>query len=220
MRQKQPAELLPKGGQFLHPFTGRFKTTCGSVPITVDLLMTIPTNIGHHIIRRVVKFKYTKIVPWAMTLAAVFAVAMACSSSPNIESPNIEPTEHPGQGTFTATCAVCHGVEGEGQPDWHIRNSDGTLPAPPLNGDGHTWHHADGLLYRIVSQGGQLWEDPSLPQFKSGMPAFGEQLSHEEIIAVIEYVKSLWADKEIRGVSIVEHQALMSETDPFPSADS
>ena len=92
-----------------------------------------------------------------------------------------------------------------------------SLPAPPLNGDGHTWHHADGLLYRIVSQGGQLWEDPSLPQFKSGMPAFEEQLSHEEIIAVIEYVKSLWADKEIRGVSILEHQTLMSETDPFPS---
>ena len=154
-----------------------------------------------------------------MALAAVFTVAMACSSSPNIEAPTIEPTQHPGQGTFAATCAVCHGVEGEGQPDWHIRNSDGTLPAPPLNGDGHTWHHADGLLYRIVSQGGQLWEDPSLPQFKSGMPAFGEQLSHEEIIAVIEYVKSLWADKEIRGVSILEHQALMSETDPFPSAD-
>ncbi len=154
-----------------------------------------------------------------MTLAAVFAVAMACSSSPNIESPTIEPTEHPGQGTFAATCAVCHGVEGEGEPDWHIRKADETLPAPPLNGDGHTWHHADGLLYRIVSQGGQLWEDPSLPQFKSGMPAFGEQLSNEEIIAVIEYVKSLWADKEIRGVSIMEHQALMSETDPFPSAD-
>ena len=154
-----------------------------------------------------------------MALAAVFTMAMACSSSPNIESPTIEPTQHPGQGTFAANCAVCHGVEGEGQTDWHIRNSDGTLPAPPLNGEGHTWHHADGLLYRIVSQGGQLWEDPSLPQFKSGMPAFGKQLSNEEIIAVLEYVKSLWSGKESRGVSILEHQALMSETDLFPSVD-
>ena len=39
----------------------------------------------------------------------------------------------------------------------------GTLPPPPLNGDGHTWHHADGLLYEIVSQGGKMLEDPSYP---------------------------------------------------------
>ena len=59
-----------------------------------------------------------------------------------------------------------------------------------------------------------------MPQFKSGMPAFGEQFTHDEIVAVLEYVKSLWDDKEIRGVSIVEHQALMSEPDPFPSDGS
>ena len=43
-----------------------------------------------------------------------------------------------------------------GQPDWNVRKEDGTLPPPPLNGDGHTWHHADGLLYRIVRPG---WKD-------------------------------------------------------------
>ena len=114
---------------------------------------------------------------------------------------------------------MCHGTEGEGQPDWHIRREDGTLPAPPLNGDGHTWHHGDGLLYRAVSEGGQIWESPDIPQFRSGMPAFGEQLTHEEIIAVLEYLKSLWGDKKTRDVSIVEHQALMSEADPYPSVD-
>ena len=114
---------------------------------------------------------------------------------------------------FAANCSACHGAAGEGQPNWHIEKADGTLPAPPLNGDGHTWHHGDGLLYRIVSQGGAL---PEYPSFKSGMPAFGDRLTHQEIIEVLTYVKSLWGDKEKRGLSIRESQAIVSEQDPFP----
>ena len=105
-----------------------------------------------------------------------------------------------------------------GQPNWHIPNEVGVLPAPPLNGDGHTWHHSDGFLYRYVKNGGKILETPSLPDFKSGMPAFGEQLSHEEIVAVLTYVKSLWGDKTSRGTSIVEWQAMGSVEDPFPPA--
>ena len=156
---------------------------------------------------------------WIMALAAVLILAVGCNASLKEDVAVATVESHPGQGTFASVCAACHGVGGEGQPDWHIRKPDGVLPAPPLNGEGHTWHHGDGLLYRIVSQGGQLWEDPELPQFKSGMPAFGEQLSHEEIVEVIEYIKSLWLDKEVRGVSIIEHQGLMSEADPFPIND-
>ena len=151
-----------------------------------------------------------------MVLIAALAVTAACNSAPVVESTATFAAPHAGQQTFATVCAACHGAAGEGQPDWHIRNADGTLPAPPLNGTGHTWHHADGLLYRIVSQGGELWEDPSLPNLKSGMPGFGMQLSREEIIAVLEYVKSLWVDREARGVSIVEHQSRISEADPFP----
>ena len=149
-------------------------------------------------------------------LSVSLTFVVACNSAPAMDGSTPTPTPPTGLEIFAATCATCHGADGEGQPDWHIRNPDGLLPAPPLNGDGHTWHHADGLLYRIVSQGGQLWEDPDLPQFKSGMPAFGAQLTHDEIVAVLEYIKSLWEDKAIRGVSIIEHQTLMSETDPFP----
>ena len=122
-----------------------------------------------------------------------------------------------GQEVFASTCAACHGANGEGQPNWHIRNENGTLPAPPLNGDGHTWHHADGLLYRIVSQGGKFQETPEVPSFKSAMPAFGELLSHEEIVATLEYVKSLWGDKIKRGLSIRESQRWLSEGDPYPA---
>ena len=121
-----------------------------------------------------------------------------------------------GEAVFASNCAVCHGQGAEGQRDWRVRKPDGTLPAPPLNGDGHTWHHADGLLYRIVSQGGKMFENPNSSGFKSGMPAFGDRLSHEEIIAVLTYVKSLWADKTDLGFPISESQALVSEQDPFP----
>ena len=90
---------------------------------------------------------------------------------------------------------MCHGADGEGQPNWHLKKPDGVLPAPPLNGDGHTWHHGDGTLYTYVSRGGRFFESPDIPSFKSGMPAFREVLAHDEIIAVLEYVKSLWGDK-------------------------
>ena len=93
-----------------------------------------------------------------------------------------------------------------------IRDEDGRLPPPPLNGDGHTWHHSDGVLYGIVSEGGLGLG------FGSNMPAFKEQLTREEIIAVLEYVKTLWEGKEIDGISIAESQRVFSETDTYPDA--
>lgn len=126
------------------------------------------------------------------------------------------PAPPTGQELFAANCAVCHGAEGEGQSNWHIAKDDGTLPAPPLNGDGHTWHHPDGLLYRVVSQGGAQFESPSDPGFKSAMPAFEDRLSHEEIIAVLTFIKSLWGNKVRMDYSIRESQELLSERDPFP----
>ena len=149
-------------------------------------------------------------------LVAVLAMAATACSAPEgegvvapsaVTSVSVAST---GQDLFATACAVCHGANGEGQPNWHIRKEDGTLPPPPLNGDGHTWHHADGLLYRIVSSGG------GISGYESGMPAFGEVLSHQEIIDVLMYVKSLWGDKTFQGHSIRETQETVSENDPFP----
>lgn len=50
------------------------------------------------------------------------------------------------------------------------------------------------------------------------MPAFGDRLSHEEIIDVLTYIKSLWGEKEARGFNKLEAQAVTSENDPFPAA--
>ena len=155
-----------------------------------------------------------------LILASVLSTACASSTSESIQtsgSDSAVDAPRTGREIFASNCAACHGAAGEGHPDWRIKNADGTLPPPPLNGDGHTWHHADGLLYRIVSQGGKSLEIPGDPSFKSAMPAFGDLLTHEEIIEVLAYVKSLWGDRTHLGLSIRETQAQISERDPFPS---
>ena len=165
---------------------------------------------------------------WTARLAAgfaglIFALATATCSSPADEvisqptnTVSAAPAPRTGQEIFASTCAACHGVNGEGQPNWHKTNVDGSLPAPPLNGDAHTWHHGDGLLYRIVSEGGGFLAVPGIPNFKSRMPAFGDQLGHDGVVAVITYIKTFWNGKTSQGLSISESQALVSENDPFP----
>ena len=75
----------------------------------------------------------------------------------------------------------------------------------------------DGTLYRTVSLGGAIYESPDAPSFKSGMPAFDQTLTHEEIVAVINYVKSQWRGKAASGLVKSEAQAQASEEDPFPT---
>lgn len=114
-----------------------------------------------------------------------------------------------GRAIYQANCASCHGTKGEGAPNWKVRNPDDTLPPPPHDSSGHTWHHSDGLLYRIVHDGGKIYESPG---FKSAMPPWGDRLTHEEIVAVVTYLKSLW-DAEKQAV-----QEQVSRGDPFPNA--
>ena len=160
----------------------------------------------------------------AGVLASLLAIALisACGQSMEARGTVSDTTQISDRGgeLFRGHCAACHGHGGEGQPNWNLRKSDGLLPAPPLNGDGHTWHHGDGTLYRIVSRGGAIYESPDLPGYKSGMPSFGDKLTHDEIVAVITYVKSLWKDKVAQGLGlpIRESQAIVSETDPFPES--
>ena len=60
-----------------------------------------------------------------------------------------------GQAIYVSACGRCHGEALEGDPNWRIPLSDGSYPAPPHDGTGHTWHHSDELLFRITKHGGQ-----------------------------------------------------------------
>lgn len=98
-----------------------------------------------------------------------------------------------GNDVYVTHCAQCHGAKLEGQPNWRIRKSDDKLPAPPHDETGHTWHHSDELLFGIIKHG---MVPPYAPQgYQSDMPAFGEQLSDEDIWAVLAFIKSTWPEQ-------------------------
>ncbi len=94
-----------------------------------------------------------------------------------------------GRRVYAQQCAVCHGANLEGQPNWRVRLADGTLPAPPHDPSGHTWHHDDKLLFDYTKFGGQALIGSN---GKSAMPGFGSVLSDREIWAVIAFIKSSW----------------------------
>jgi mono/diheme cytochrome c family protein len=111
-----------------------------------------------------------------------------------------------GQQIYSMHCAACHGVNLEGQENWQIQNEDGSFRPPPHNEEGHTWHHSDRILIEAIVEGGARLPDNI--GGTSNMPAFGEILTDEEIIAVLAYIKSSWPD------DIRQAQWEQSATDP------
>lgn len=100
-----------------------------------------------------------------------------------------------GKRHYAAQCASCHGANLQGQPNWRTPNPDGTLPAPPHDASGHTWHHTDAQLIDYIKRGGAAVAPPG---FKSAMPGFAGVLSDKDIDAVLAYIKSTWPE-EIRA---------------------
>lgn len=95
-----------------------------------------------------------------------------------------------GKALYARECASCHGDRLQGQTrDWRQRLPDGSLPAPPHDASGHTWHHPDELLFEITKFGRP---EGAGPDYRSSMPAFTRKLSDAEIWAVLSYIKSRW----------------------------
>ena len=99
-----------------------------------------------------------------------------------------------GKTVYAQYCAACHGARLEGQPNWQERLPSGRMPSPPHDASGHTWHHPDSVLFGITKYG-LVPGKYAPPSYQSDMPAFGGQLSDEEIWAVLAYIKSTWPDK-------------------------
>lgn len=95
-----------------------------------------------------------------------------------------------GKALYAQECASCHGKNLEGQTrNWRQRLPDGSIPAPPHDASGHTWHHPDSMLFEITKYG-RLKAAP--PSVRSNMPAFEKKLTDQEIWAVLSYIKSRW----------------------------
>lgn len=113
-----------------------------------------------------------------------------------------------GETLYVQNCASCHGDNLEGQPEWKKPLADGSLPAPPHNDSGHTWHHPDSLLLDIILRGGAaVYNSPAI---NSKMPAFGDKLTPNEARAVLSYIKSYW------GKDSLEFQWWMTTTRDAP----
>ena len=129
----------------------------------------------------------------AVAFAAAFGTAWAGSGTDGVTmvlQPDDNATVRAGEPIYQESCASCHGAQMQGQPDWRIRGSNGLLPAPPHDASGHTWHHADDLLFEITKYGpGTVIGDDS---YQSAMPAFENTLSDADIVAVLSFIKNSW----------------------------
>jgi len=83
-------------------------------------------------------------------------------------------------------CMSCHGASAEGSLNWRKKGPDGMWPPPPLNGQGHAWHHPTQVLKRMILYG----SDPG----KGNMPAWEGKLTEHEVDAVIAWLQSQWPD--------------------------
>ena len=97
-----------------------------------------------------------------------------------------------GRELYAESCASCHGVNLEGQPDWKRRLENGRMPAPPHDETGHTWHHSDEDLFTITKSG----VEAVVPGYESDMPAFEGVLTDEQIRAILAYIKSTWPERQ------------------------
>ena len=100
--------------------------------------------------------------------------------------------EMDGKVLYMEFCASCHGANLEGQPDWRQRLPNGRLPAPPHDETGHTWHHSDEQLFRIVKEGLAALA----PGFETDMQAYGGVLDDAQIEAILDYIKGTWPERE------------------------
>ncbi len=99
-----------------------------------------------------------------------------------------------GKALYDDNCAACHGGDLEGEPNWRQPDEDGYLPAPPHDATGHTWHHPDEQLFMITKYGTAALVGGD---YKTRMDGFADQLSDDEILAILAYIKSTWPDQII-----------------------
>ena len=119
---------------------------------------------------------------------SVIAAEPSLKADPN----NTEQVKR-GNKVYQRFCSLCHGINLEGQANWRVRKPDGKLPAPPHDETGHTWHHADDLLFGITKFG--LVPPYAPANYQSDMPAWESTLKDGDIWAVLAYIKSRWPAK-------------------------
>ena len=132
---------------------------------------------------------------------AVLMIFLSTRTTPSDQSINARVSESAPAGAilYAQNCAVCHGDNLQGQPNWQQANADGSYPAPPHDASGHTWHHNDAYLIAVTTYGGAAVTGVAT----NAMPGFQNQLSDSEIVLILDYIKGTWPDdikaKQLNG---------------------
>jgi mono/diheme cytochrome c family protein len=79
-------------------------------------------------------------------------------------------------------CALCHGPEAQGHPDWQ---NPQVVAAPPLNGSGNEWKRHKRDMIAIIQNGAQRHGEPVMPAWKG-------RLSDQDIEDIIAWYQALW----------------------------
>jgi cbb3-type cytochrome c oxidase subunit III len=113
-------------------------------------------------------------------------------SSPGVQSAAASPAgggmngaeASAGKAVFDANCSSCHGADGKGQP--------GVFP--PLAGNPVVTGDATTVIH-IVKYGLQGKIQVAGQSYNGQMPAWGSQLSDQQIAQAITYIRSAWGNK-------------------------
>ena len=129
------------------------------------------------------------------TLLAVSAVAAALAlRAPAAPRGHFADAENAaavleGKRLYASHCAGCHGRKLQGQLLWQVQDEFAGRRAPAHDQTGHTWQHADDDLFAMTKFG----RFPTTPAtVKSYMPAYAQNLSDDQILATIAYIKATW----------------------------
>jgi len=92
-----------------------------------------------------------------------------------------------GEALYQKNCAVCHKADASGTPEWRIRDKNGKLLPPPLNGTAHTWHHSTTVLKDVIFNG--------TASTGGDMPAWQGKLTEQDVDAIISWLQTKWPEE-------------------------
>jgi S-disulfanyl-L-cysteine oxidoreductase SoxD len=123
--------------------------------------------------------------------AAAAALALRAPAAPRLHFADAENAAAvlEGKRLYASHCAGCHGRKLQGQLLWQVQDEFAGRRAPAHDQTGHTWQHADEDLF-AMTKFGRFATTPAAA--KSYMPAYAQNLSDDQILATIAYIKATW----------------------------
>lgn len=99
-----------------------------------------------------------------------------------------------GKSLYQQYCAACHGALVSAGDSWRRLADRDQLPAPPHDDRGQTWQHPHWQLMEMIRGGVAPFEPEG---WAADMPAFEDELSEEQVLAVLAYIRSHWSARSL-----------------------